>query len=222
MQRYTVLVTGASRGIGKAIADRFAALGYTVLRPSRQEMNLADGASIEAFVAGCPAAVDILINNAGINPLAGVAELTDQDMGETLRVNLEAPLRLIRAFAPGMKERRFGRIINIASVFGVVSKARRTIYSTTKSGLIGLTKAAAVELAPFDVLVNAVAPGFVDTELTHQNNTPEQIDALCRAIPQRRLASPEELAMAVTFLGGADNTYITGQTLVVDGGFTCL
>ena len=222
MNGRVALVTGASRGIGRAIADRLAASGATVLRPTRQELDLADPASVESYCARLTGPTDILVNNAGINPLAGVGELTDADMGEALRVNLEAPLRLTRALTPGMRARGYGRIVNIASVFGLVSKARRAIYSTTKTGLIGLTRTAAVELASSGVLVNAVAPGFVDTELTKQNNTPAQIEEVCRLIPQGRLAGVEEIAEVVAFLCSSANSYMTGQTIAVDGGFTCL
>lgn len=222
MKGRTALVTGASRGIGLAIAERFEALGATVLRPGRAEMDLASGASVEAYLAGLHTPVDILVNNAGINPLAGVSELTDSDMALALCINLEAPLRLTRGLTPGMRQRGYGRVLNISSIFGVVSKARRVIYSTTKAGLIGFTKAAAVELAPYGVLVNAVAPGFVDTALTRQNNTPEQIQALCAQIPQNRMAAPAEIAETAAFLCSAANSYITGQTIRIDGGFTCL
>ncbi|MDP2848438.1 MAG: SDR family NAD(P)-dependent oxidoreductase [Humidesulfovibrio sp.] len=222
MNGRTALVTGASRGIGLAIADRFEALGATVLRPSRAEMDLASGASVEAYLAALETPVDILVNNAGINPLAGVSEFTDGDMALALSINLEAPLRLTRGLAPGMRQRGYGRILNISSIFGVVSKARRVIYSTTKAGLIGFTKAAAVELAPHGVLVNAVAPGFVDTALTRQNNSPEQIQALCVQIPQNRMATPPEIAETAAFLCSSANSYITGQTIRIDGGFTCL
>jgi 3-oxoacyl-[acyl-carrier protein] reductase len=121
-----------------------------------------------------------------------------------------------------MMERRYGRIVNISSIWSVVSKPRRITYSASKSGLNGLTRTLAVELAPHNILVNAVAPGFVLTEMTRQNNTEADLDAICRTIPAQRLAQPEEIAEVVAFLCSEANSYLTGQTLLVDGGFTCL
>ena len=138
-----------------------------------------------------------------------------------LQVNLVAPLRLIRGLAPGMVARGYGRIVNLSSIWGQVSRPRRVTYALTKSGLNGLTRTLAVELAAHNVLVNAVAPGYVNTELTRQNNSPQEIDAICQTIPARRLAEPAEIAEVVAFLCSEKNSYITGQTIVVDGGFTC-
>ena len=192
MRGRTALVTGGSRGIGRAVVTRFEELGARVLAPTRAELDLADAAAVEAYAAALDEPVDVLVNNAGINPLAGIDELTDDVLAETLAVNLTAPLRLCRALAPGMASRGYGRIVNVSSVWTVIGKARRLPYTVSKTGLNGLTRALAVELAPRGVLVNAVAPGIVATELTRHNNTPEQLAALVEQIPLGRLAEAAE------------------------------
>jgi NAD(P)-dependent dehydrogenase (short-subunit alcohol dehydrogenase family) len=217
----TALVTGASRGIGAAIAARLRQGGANVLTPSRGELDLASNTSMDAYLASLKEPVDILVNNAGINRLASGIEAADGDILDTLQVNLIAPIRLIRGIAPQMVARRYGRIVNISSIWSMVSKPGRVSYATSKSGLNGMTRTLAVELAPFNVLVNAVAPGYVNTELTRQNNTKQEIDAIRKTIPLQRLAEPDEIATVVSFLCSEENSYITGQTILVDGGFTC-
>ena len=219
----TVLLTGGARGIGAAIAARLRAGGDEVVAPSRQELDLADAGSIEAFLArsgGLP--VDVLVNNAGINVLRSIPEVDAATWQSMLQVNLTAALRLTQAFAPGMASRGWGRILNVASIFAVVTRERRAAYSMTKAALAALTRTAAVEFGPGGVLVNALAPGYVDTELTRRNNPPETIAAIEASIPLRRMARAEELAEIAAFLVSAANSYLTGQTVVVDGGFTCL
>ena len=220
--RRTALVTGASRGIGAAIAASLEAAGLQVLAPTRRELDLLSDASIDAYLAGLHEPVDVLVNNAGINRLGKAATFLDEDLQDTLQTNLVGPLRLIRGLVPGMVARRYGHIVNISSLWSLVSKAGRVAYSASKAALNGVTRTLAVELAPYGILVNAVAPGFVNTELTRQNNTPEDLEAIRRAIPLQRLAEPEEIARAVLFLVSEQNTYITGQVLVVDGGYSCL
>ncbi|HEX9615650.1 MAG TPA: SDR family oxidoreductase [Bacteroidota bacterium] len=222
MSVQTALVTGGNRGIGQAIAEMFRKQGMNVLTPARAEMDLLSNSSIDNYLAGLDGRVDILVNNAGINPLGTAAGFTDTDLEATLQVNLIAPLRLIRALAPAMAERRFGRIVNISSIWSAVSKPRRTVYSAAKSGMNGMTRAVAVELAKDNVLINAVAPGFVSTDLTRQNNSPEELERIAAAIPCGRLAEPAEIAALVLFLCSERNSYITGQTLFIDGGYTCL
>jgi 3-oxoacyl-[acyl-carrier protein] reductase len=166
--------------------------------------------------------VSILVNNAGINELADLAEVDTAMTERMLQVNLLSQLQLLQALTPAMKVNRYGRIVNMASIWCEFSKERRLLYSVTKAGVKGLTTAAAVELAPYNVLVNAVAPGFVGTEMTRQNNSPEQLVQLAAELPIRRLAEPNEIAEVVYFLASEQNTFITGQTLFVDGGFSCV
>jgi len=221
MSKKTALITGASRGIGLAVANRLSKDGIKVLRPTRSELDLLSNASIDAYINSMKEDVDILVNNAGINLLSALSELSDSNMTDTLQVNLVAPLRITRRIALPMMERGFGRIVNVSSIWSVVSKFARVSYSISKSGINGMTRALAVEMAPYNVLVNAVAPGYVNTELTRQNNTEEQLQVIRNNIPAKRLAEPDEIAEVVAFLCSERNTYITGQVIIVDGGFTC-
>ncbi len=218
----TALVTGAARGIGQAIAQVLEHAGVCVLAPTRAELDLLDNSSIDRFMAGLAGRpVDILVNNAGINILGRIEDMTLETWQAMHGVNLLAPARLIQACMPGMRAARWGRIVNISSILSLVTRERRAAYSTMKAGLNGLTRTAAVELGPDGILVNAVCPGYVETELTRQNNSPADLARIVETIPLRRLATPAEIARCVAFLCSAENTYITGQTIVIDGGFVC-
>ena len=218
---HRALVTGGSRGIGRAIVVELKRRGVDVVAPDRSELDLANPISIEAFVrAQAESGIDILVNNAGINHIRSLAKIDGPAWKEMLQVNLTAPLELIQGFSPGMREEKWGRIVNISSVFSLVTRENRAAYSATKSGLNGLTRTCAVELAADDVLVNAVCPGYVETEMTRRNNAPAELSAIAATIPIRRLAQPDEIARVVGFLCSEENTYCTGQMLSVDGGFT--
>jgi len=216
------LVTGGARGIGAAIVAELRAGGVEVVAPGRSELDLSDVASLEDFAArwGELAPFDILVNNAGINVVAELEQIGEADWARMMQLNLSAPRRLMQLVAAGMKARGWGRVLNVASMFGVVSREGRGSYSATKAGLIGLTRAAALELGPHNILVNALCPGYVETELTRQNNGPAQIRELATQIPLRRLASPQEIARVAAFLCSEGNSYITGQAILADGGFT--
>jgi len=217
----TALITGASRGIGLAIANIFKSKNIKVLTPSRQQLDLSSNESIDAFLKRLNVPVDILVNNAGINTIAHTKDISDQNIESTLQLNLVAPLRLIRGIIPQMIQRRFGRIVNISSIWSVVSKSGRVTYAASKAGLNSLTQTLAIELAAYNILANAVAPGYTNTELTKMNNTAEQIEEIKKLIPLGRFAEPEEIAEVVYFLCSEANTYITGQVIVADGGFSC-
>ncbi len=224
MNNPRVLLTGGTGGLGKAMAAEFAARGAQVVTPSRQELDLADPKSIAAYLqaqAHADLGFDVLVNNAGINRPSPLEEISDATWDETLIVNLLSPFQLARGLLPAMRRRQWGRIVNISSIFGVVARPGRLPYSVAKSGLNGLTRSLALETGRDGILVNSVCPGYVDTALTRKNNSLADIEALSRAIPVGRLAQPEEIARYVAFLCGPENTYITGQTLLIDGGFTC-
>ena len=209
-----VLVTGGSRGIGRAIVERYQQAGCKILAPPRSELNLLNNDSVDNFISSNKdKKIDVIINNAGINDINLIEDITDDEIDRMLMTNLISPIRLIRGFVGQMKQRRFGRIVNIGSVWAVVSKSGRAVYSASKNGLHGITNTLAL-------VVNTICPGFVLTELTSKNNTPEQIEELAKNIPLGRLASPKEIAELVYFCGSEHNTYLTAQKIIIDGGFT--
>jgi len=218
---HKALITGASRGIGKAIKLLFEERGIKVYSPTRLEMNLSSNESIKKYFSTIDD-LDILVNCAGINDLASIDEMSDEKLQEMLQVNLISQTLLIKLAQEKMKKKNYGRIVNFASIWCDFSKERRIMYSIAKAGVKGLTTAAAVELSKYNILVNAVAPGFVNTEMTSKNNTPEQIKALADALPIKRMAEPKEIAEFVYFLASEKNSFITGQTIFIDGGFSCV
>ncbi len=237
-----VLVTGATRGIGKQIADDFVQRGAellgtgtdkkTVERLNKQAkalgvkkryycVDFTDPKSVKVFLKEIEKRrrIDICINNAGINRINFLEDTKEKDWNDIVAVNLKGPYLLTRAVGKMMKKNRYGRIINMASIFGVVSRAKRSIYSMTKSGIIGFTKAVSNELAPYGVLVNAVSPGFILTDLTRKNLSATQRKALTARIPVGRLGQPSDISGVVLFLASGLNSYITGKNIVADGGF---
>lgn len=216
-----VLITGAARGIGKAIAQTFEENGYEVVAPTRQELDLKSAESIEKYIeAHKNEYFDVIVNNAGCNDINEITEITDEEIDSMMTVNLIAPIKLLRGFTGAMKEHRYGRIVNIASIWAIVSKSGRCVYSATKNGIHGVTNTLAVELAEYDILVNTVCPGFTLTEMTKKNNTEAEVAAISSDIPMKRMAEPREIAEVVYFLGSDKNTYLTGQKIAVDGGYT--
>ena len=213
-----VLLTGGSRGIGHVIRTLFIDAGFNVIAPSRDELDLSSETSINAFFKSTMAEYDVVINNAGINIIKPILEITSEDLQLINQVNLSAPLQIIQHCVPYMKEQQSGRIINVSSIWGVRSKEYRTLYSGTKFGLIGYTKALARELAEDNILVNAVCPGFIDTELTAKSLSESQKEELLKQVPLNRLGKPEEIAKHILYLA-TENTFITGQATIIDGGF---
>ena len=213
------LVTGAARGIGLAIAELLREKECTVLAPPRSELDLASSESIENWLSNCKMPVDILVNNAGENPISALDTIANDDWQRALMVNLTAPMLLLQSLARGMCARGWGRIVNISSCYSLVARPGRAPYGASKAGLNSLTRSAALEFAASNVLVNSVCPGFVETDLTRKHNSQEQINALTQMVPLGRLAQPREIASLVAFLASEENSYITGQTIVIDGGF---
>jgi len=220
MKEKNVLITGVSRGIGKAIKNELQGYHhYNLILPTRRDMDLTDLHNISNYLHDLKEPIDILINNAGINIINNVEAITQEAINAMLTVNLSAPLALMQACVPHMKAQRWGRIVNISSIWGVRSKEFRTLYSATKFGLNGITKALSRELGEYNILVNAVCPGYVNTELTNKNVPPDEQERIKATIPLRRFAEPEEIAKVIKFLISDENTYITGQTIIIDGGF---
>jgi 3-oxoacyl-[acyl-carrier protein] reductase len=214
------LITGGSRGIGLEIVKIFKAHAYKVLAPTRQDMDLRDNHAIAAYCGKIDGAVDVIVNNAGINTIATVENLGHEVFQDMLQINLLAPLAIIRFLKDKMRQNSLGKIVNISSIWSAVSKEGRSGYAATKAAINSITKTLSLELAP-NILINAVAPGFVNTELTQQNNSTEEMKKIASAIPVGRLAEPAEIARLVYFLASEHNTYITGQTILIDGGYTC-
>jgi 3-oxoacyl-[acyl-carrier protein] reductase len=239
LQGQTALVTGASRGIGRAIALRLAAAGAKVIGTATTEagaaqitealagcggrgevLNVSTAGSMEALMGRLDATGDmptILVNNAAITRDGLMLRMKDDDWGAVIDTNLSANFRLSKLCLKRMMKERNGRIISITSVVGLMGNAGQVNYAAAKAGVIGLTKSMARELASRNITVNAVAPGFIDTDMTKV--LPEaQKQALLEQIPAGRLGAPEEIAEAVAFLASPAAAYITGQTLSVNGG----
>jgi 3-oxoacyl-[acyl-carrier protein] reductase len=227
------LVTGGTRGIGRAIAMRLLADGARVIVTGRdpagagpegceyRAIDFADAAATTDFAQSMAGlGIGVLINNAGINKVSPFAEIDPADFARIQQVNVTAPFLLARAVLPGMTAKGWGRIVTISSIFGRVSKAGRAAYSASKFAVDGLTAALAAEVAAFGVLANCVAPGFIDTDLTRRVLGDEGMRRMAEQIPAGRLGKPEEIAALVAWLAGPENTYVSGQNILIDGGFT--
>lgn len=227
------VVTGATRGIGRAVAERLLAGGARVhatgTRPDGtppvgcdyRAVDFADDAATRAFADELARlGPDILINNAGTNQNAPFTEIAPDQFLRIQKINVEAPFRLCRAVVPAMKAKGWGRIVTISSIWGKISRAGRGSYSTSKFAVDGMTAALAAEIAEHGILANCVSPGFIDTELTRRVLSEDDIRQVVAQIPARRLGRVEEIAAFVAWLAGPENTYISGQNIAIDGGFT--
>jgi 3-oxoacyl-[acyl-carrier protein] reductase len=229
-----VFVTGASRGIGCAVARAFRQEGAWVVgtrTSGNREANdichewvIADFANSDQLEACADfvrsARPDVLINNAGINKIAPFVKIDPADFLRIQQVNVFAPFLLCQAAIPAMKERGWGRIVNISSIWGKISKEKRAPYSASKFALDGMTLALAAEHGTDGIIANSVAPGFVNTELTRHVLGDAGIQAVASNIPLRRLAEPDEISRLVLWLASGENTYVTGQNIAADGGFS--
>ena len=233
-----VLVTGASRGIGRAIAEAFVAKGAKVVGTATSQsgadaisaylgdsgcgmvLNVTSSESVEALYAAIKERfgdVDVLINNAGITRDNLLMRMKDDEWQDIIDTNLTSLYRLSKPVLRTMMKKRYGRIVSIGSVVGTMGNAGQTNYAAAKAGLIGFTKSLAREVASRGITVNAVAPGFIATDMTHALND-EQRAGILNQVPANRLGEPQEIAAAVLFLASDEASYVTGETLHVNGG----
>ena len=232
-RKYRAVVTGATRGMGYAIAERLLKDGIEVIATGTSEdvdypnsasyypVDFLDDSRVEAFVEYLKQQkIDILVNNAGINKIDEFANIDIDDFDRILKVNLRTPFLLCQAVIPHMKENSWGRIVNITSIWGNITKEYRASYSSSKFGLDGMTVALASELSEMGILANSVGPGFIDTDLTRSVLGEKGIAKVLDQIPIKRLGQANEIASLVSWLVSNENTYISGQNIMIDGGFT--
>jgi len=235
-----VLVTGGTNGIGEKIAHAFYTCGARVIvtGTNTEKINNINKNKDSKFIAiqsdftnsnfienlsiqlNKYKTIDVLINNAGINKIDNFIETKDSDYKKIHSVNLYAPYQISKLVAKKMIANNFGRIINISSIFGKLSKEKRSLYSISKFGLHSLTVSLAAELSERGILTNTVSPGFINTDLTRKILSKKEMDNLAKTVPMGRFGDPEEIAEIVLFLASKKNTYITGQNIMVDGGFS--
>lgn len=230
-----ILVTGASRGIGKTIAKSLQSYG-NVYVTARNEEKLKEFGNEMYFVCDLSKEedllklgdfiqekkIDILVNNAGEYTYCGIEDTKISKLNEMLSINLKAPIYLMHSAIPHMKKNKFGRVINIGSISGVMGEAYASMYSATKAGLIGLSKATGLELAEFGITVNAINPGWVDTELGKSSIEDSEFseEEILESIPQRRFVKPEEIAGLVKYLISEEAKGITGQSINICAGLS--
>jgi 3-oxoacyl-[acyl-carrier protein] reductase len=236
----TALVTGASRGIGRAIAETLASQGAIVIGTATSEqgaaaissflgalssgsrgvvLDVGSDASVDALFAGLSTAPEIVVNNAGITRDNLLMRMKAEEWNDVVSTNLSSVYRVCKASLRGMMKARYGRIINISSVVGLIGNAGQTNYAAAKAGMIGFTKSLAREIASRNITVNVVAPGFIDTDMTRALDE-KQVQALRDQIPLARLGTSADIAAAVAFLASDLGGYITGETLNVNGGLS--
>uniref|UniRef100_A0A450XM47 Gluconate 5-dehydrogenase/3-oxoacyl-[acyl-carrier protein] reductase n=1 Tax=Candidatus Kentrum sp. MB TaxID=2138164 RepID=A0A450XM47_9GAMM len=239
-QDQTALVTGASRGIGEQIARDLLACGAKVIVTAPKQdaesalhhefgtsvsslvVDFSDGESTQNFLHEIDSQerIDVCVNNAGVLITGPITEIPESDWDMVHAINLKAPFLVTQAVAKLMKQNGYGRVVNIASIWDQITMPGRAAYASSKSGLRGLTRTSAVDLIKDGILVNAVSPGFTLTKILRDSRSPDQLQELAKSIPLGRLAETTEISHAALFLASRLNTYITGQTLTIDGGYS--
>ncbi len=236
--KHNILITGASKGIGLETA-KYLNKNHNIYIVSRNTeklkelkekynfkgycgVDLTNPESVEKLYKELTPEIDVIINNAGVYYYKQIENYTEEEILNTIRLNNIAPIKIIKKYVPYMKEKKWGRIINIGSISGAVGEANASIYSMTKSGLMGLTKSLALELASFGITVNTINPGWVDTELIENENLEEDFtkEEILQTIPQRRFVSPEEIASACEYLISENARTLTGQSINICAGLS--
>jgi 3-oxoacyl-[acyl-carrier protein] reductase len=214
------LVLGGKGAIGQAVAARLTQVGHDVTSVGRPDFDLTDSEQIASYFDCRPAEFDILVHSGGYNVPKSFETLTDEEIRRSLNANLFGFLDVARLCIPHWKASGTGRVVVLSSLYGFLGRRGRLPYVISKHALNGAVKTLAIELGPLGVLVNSVSPGYIATTLTFRNNTAQEIEKLVDGIPVGRLGTPVEVAKVVEFLCSDLNTYINGQDLVVDGGFS--
>ena len=231
-----ILITGGTSGIGKQLVYDFLKLKGKVICTSTsvkkhnkrknltiEHLDFNSSISTNDFLNKIKKLkkIDVLINNAGINKIDSINQIKLEDWQKIYNVNIKGPLFLTKEISKMMINKKGGRIVNISSIFGLVSKEKRSMYSTSKSALLGLTRSSALDLAKYNILVNAVSPGFVDTPLTRGILGKTGMQKIIKEIPIGKMAKPQDISSLIIFLSSNYNSYITGQNFIIDGGATC-
>jgi 3-oxoacyl-[acyl-carrier protein] reductase len=242
-----VLITGGTRGIGLNLAQCILGFDGDVVITGTSEdscdkakgelsqiptkgsievipANFVDKASLASFMTSdsFKRGFDVIVNNAGSNVIKPFEEFTDEDYDFLMDLNVRAPWEICKAAIDSMKKKGYGRIINVASIWGVISKPKRALYTSTKHAIVGMTKTLAVEFGAKGILTNAVSPGFTLTDLTMESLTIEEMKKISSTIPINRMAEPVEISRSIAFLGSEMNSYINGQNIIVDGGYSII
>ena len=231
-----VLITGGEGGLGKVICNQFIKLGAKVIVTTTNKklekrkkknktymyLDFNNKNTIHRFFHDLKRekSVDILINNAGINMVSHINDIDEKYLDEIYKVNLRGPIIMTKKISKIMIKKKKGKIINISSIFGTVGKSGRSLYSATKFGLVGLTKSAALDLAKYNILINTISPGVINTGLTKKVLNSAQLKNIKKEIPLNRLGEAKDVSYLVNFLCSDYNKYITGQNFIIDGGYT--
>ena len=213
------LITGGSGGIGKSVCTFFKNKGIDVINPTRNELNLSNPNEIKNYLNSIDD-LHIIINNAGINNLTSINNTMLEELKNTFNVNFFSPYLITSYFLDKFREQNYGRIINISSVLGSYSKKYRSTYSSSKAALHSFTKSVVSETEGFNILTNTISPGYILTNLTTKNNTPDALSRIINTIPIKKLGESKEIAKWAYNLT-IENDYINGQEIIIDGGLTC-
>jgi len=215
-----IFLTGGSGGIGSAIKEIFEENGHIVIAPSSSELNLEKKEFIDKYFENNHIECEIFIHSAGFNNPALIDDISFENIEKTAQINCNSFIQIMNYLLPYMKEKHYGKVVAISSLYGSFGRSGRLAYVYSKHALQGVIKTYACEYGKDNILFNSLSPGFVDTKMTRKNNSEDAIKKITSMIPVGRMAFPKEIAEIVYYLSSENNSYITGQNITVDGGFT--